>query len=285
MINKKFYNLTIFIVLLFSQIGCEQENPFEDTVIVIDTTIVERDTSIVHIDTTIISIDTTIIYEWESQLDKIKYPNSKIWYHGANTIEKAIEKSKKFAGIELDVNFDRNSNNLYVCHNIEDTIIGLTIEEWFDALPEPSSNYFWIDFKNLHIDYVHLACEKILYIINKYNLKNRIWIEFYNIPELEVVKQHGIYTILTVENSDFQSYNLFIWQYFLLGKISQLKPEAIGCDHTMFNNLTNFFSDYHIFLWHSTLIYTDEYASRTRTMCQHPAVKVVLVDYEEPISY
>ena len=196
-----------------------------------------------------------------------------------------LEKSKKFAGIELDVNFDRNSNNLYVCHNIEDTIIGLTIEEWFDALPEPSSNYFWIDFKNLHIDYVHLACEKILSIINKYNLKNRIWVEFYNIPELEVVKQHGIYTILTVENSDFQSYNLFIWQYFLLGKISQLKPEAIGCDHTMFNNLTNFFSDYHIFLWHSTLIYTDEYASRTRTMCQHPAVKVVLVNYEEPISY
>lgn len=61
--------------------------------------------------------------------------------------KKAIEKSKKFAGIELDVNFDRNSNNLYVCHNIEDTIIGLTLEELFDALPEPSSNYFWIDFK------------------------------------------------------------------------------------------------------------------------------------------
>ena len=41
MINKKFYNLTIFIITIFSLIGCEQENPFEDTVIVVDTTIVE----------------------------------------------------------------------------------------------------------------------------------------------------------------------------------------------------------------------------------------------------
>ena len=167
MINKKFYNLTIFIITIFSLIGCEQENPFEDTVIVVDTTIVELDTSIVLIDTTIVTIDTTIIQDWTLQLNAIEYPNSKIWYHGANTIEKAVEKSKKFEGIELDVNFDRNSNNLYVCHNIEDTIIGLTLEEWFDALPEPSSNYFWIGFKNLHIDYVHLACEKILSIINK----------------------------------------------------------------------------------------------------------------------
>lgn len=281
----KCFHIIIIVGFLLSLISCEKENPFDDPTIVVDTTIVKVDTTINQTDTFIINIDTTIIHDWTCRLDQIEYPDSKIWYHGANTIEKAIEKSKKFSGLELDVNFDRNSNNMYICHNIEDTVLGLTIEEWFESLPNPASNYFWIDFKNLHIDYAHLACEKLLAIIHKYNLENRIWVEFYNIPELEIVKQHGIYTILTVENSDYQSYNLFIWQYFLLGKISHLKPEAIGCDHTMYKNLTNFFSNYHIFLWHSTLIYTDEYAATTREMCQHPAVKIVLVDYEEPIDY
>lgn len=271
------------IIALFS--SCEEENPFEDVIIVNDTTIVTIDTSIIHMDTTIINIDTTIIYDWTLQLENIEYPDSKVWYHGANTIEKVIEKSEKFSGIEFDVNFDPNSMNLYVCHNIEDTVLGLTIEEWFKAIPNPSKNYFWIDFKNLNTSYAHYACQKIDSLIQMYNLKNRVWIEYYNIPELKIVKEYGIYTILTVENSDYQTYNLFIWQYFLLGKISQLKPEAIGCDHTMFGNLTTFFPNYHIFLWHPTLIYTEEYAAETRKMCQNPSVKVVLVDYDEPISY
>ena len=286
MIKMKYIYILLIICSALYHTSCDKkEEVLEDLIVIVDTTIVNIDTTIVSIDTTIISIDTTIIYEWESQLDKIKYPNTKTWYHGANTIEKAKEKSMIFEGLELDINFDRNSENLYVCHNIEDTILGLTIEEWFEALPNPSQNYYWIDFKNLHPDYVHYACEKILSLIYKYNLKNRIWIEFYNIPELEIVKRYGIYTILTIENSNYQDYSLFIWQYFILGKIAQLKPEAIGCDHTMFNNLTKFFPNYHIFLWHSTLIYTDEDAEETRKMCQHPSVKVVLVDYENPITF
>lgn len=257
-----------------------------DTIYVHDTSYIReivsyRDT-IFHIDT--ICVKDTIYYEITPP-NNFVYPSSKIWYHGANNPTLAAEKSQKFEGLEFDINYSSSTGNLYVCHNIEDTIKGITMEQLFEALPDPASNWYWIDFKNLSAIWADEAIEKIDSIVQKCGVKDHVWIEYFNTLDVQTIKNHGFQTILTVENLYGQSYGEYMWYYYLLGKITEVQPSAIGCDYTMAELLSRYFPNREIFLWHSTVYYTDEYAEKTRQLCRIPSVKVVLVDYDEPITY
>lgn len=274
--------------LLYDTIYIKDTIVQKEHVVVVDTfyireVVIYNDT-ILRVDT-ICMKDTVYIHENPNIKPGYIYPSSKIWYHGANDPSVAAEKSMKFEGLEFDINYSSSTGNLYVCHNIEDTIKCITIEQWFEALPDPTKNWFWIDFKNLSILNADEASEKIDIVAQKYGIKDRIWIENFDVSSVQMVKEHGFNTILTIDNFFAQTYSEFLWHYYALGKITAVGPSAIGCDHTMATLLNNYFSDLEIFLWHSTLVYTDEYAEQTRALCRIPSVKVVLVDYDDPITY
>lgn len=290
-IKKIFYFFLVFGSSIAYFSSCEKEDlreccgmdPLHDTV---NDTIVRVDT--VCLKDTICLKDTvkdTVYIEENPHIIHPEYPSSKIWYHGANYASSVAERSMKFEGLELDINYSSATGKMYVCHNIEDTIKSVTLEEWFEILPDPTRNWYWFDMKNLTVSTADELAVKIDEVVQKYGIKEKIWIEYYDVNALRIIKNYGFNTILTVENLNSQVYSEYVWQYFLLGKINTLKPSAIGCDYTMANLLNRYFSDQEIFLWHSTIVYTDEYAAETRALCSIPSVKVVLVDYNEPITY
>ena len=117
----------------------------------------------------------------------------KCWLHRTNTVEKMLEISDKYKGIEIDVNF--NNSDLYfdVTHDLEDSI-NLSLEKYFKYFSE-NDKKIWIDFKNLTENNVENSLNVFENLIKKYNLsKERFIIESGNFEMLKSFKEKGYYT-------------------------------------------------------------------------------------------
>jgi len=97
------------------------------------------------------------------------------------------------------------------------------------------------------------------------------------------VKNHGLHTSLWVDNFYWTTIDTASWVEKINGQIQIANPDGLSCEYRMFGALTEWFPDKNIFLWHTPAELTPENAALTRTFCLHPSVKIVLVDYDEPI--
>lgn len=102
--------------------------------------------------------------------------NPKVWLHRANSIEKTAYYRDKFAGFEIDVQF--NSNGIFtIKHGGFDENFDMTLEEWLQALDRKKKANLWLDFKNLCKDNEEDALKEIKRLRKKYGLKGTIYIE------------------------------------------------------------------------------------------------------------
>ena len=95
----------------------------------------------------LVGIIITSILFFSERTIKILFKD-KVWAHRANSIEKYIEASSKFKGVELDVIFDDELNYFDVNHKPAISI-HLSLLNYLMAEEIDSSFKFWIDFKNL----------------------------------------------------------------------------------------------------------------------------------------
>lgn len=214
-----------------------------------------------------------------------KYPNSKIWAHKAN--DTTIAKCKRifFDGLEVDAMYSEASDILYVGHDECDTINKLTLDQWFSSLQNPHNTYYWVDMKNLN----ESNADKILIAFNaiaqKYGIKDVMYIESPYYKALKTLKNDSFNVILWVDNLYSKEMDTTTWFNLTKSRIEYLSPDAISCDAGMFSMLTGYFPEQNIHLWQTPADYSEANAEITRKLCRNKSVKVVLVDYNKPISY
>lgn len=213
------------------------------------------------------------------------YPQSKVWAHRVNDTASAREKSKIFAGLEVDAIYSEYQDKIFVGHNPEDTANNLKIENWFEHVENPSQKCFWIDMKNLDRHNAKTISKRLLYIMDKHNMTDNIFVESPDVDALKTIKSSDLRVILWTENPAWNSIDTATWIEHTKEKIEELHPDAISNEAGMFELLTGNFPEQNIHLWQTPTEPTKEDIEITRKLCRNKSIKVVLVDYNEPIDY
>lgn len=209
----------------------------------------------------------------------------KVWAHRVNTPEVANQKMKRFKGIEIDLVFDKVTGELYVSHDIEISNAKLTFRQYLQQLKKPWNSYYWLDVKNLY-DNPCAICDTIIQLADYYRFKDRFFVESWDVWALSIAKSEGISTSLWVENLfDFSEKDTLKWVAKVRKNIELCNPDALSAEYRMRELLDEYFHEIDINLWHTPAEYNKENVKITRKICRDSHVKVVLVDYDEPIFY
>ena len=214
------------------------------------------------------------------------YPESKIWKHGVYSKYDAQKLEDIFDGLEVDVIYSPEKNDIYVGRVVADTSKNLPLDEWLSALKEPENMCYWVDFKNLSKDNAKKVFKVMDQLVKKYNIKDKVFIESPDINALRIAKNKKYHTMLWVEN-------LYYWENRDLedtiyvmnqirSQIKKLQPDAISCMYTMFPILCDSFPDQNIHFWDTPKKYNQENVEFTKKLCKEESVKVILVDYPTP---
>ena len=230
-----------------------------------------------------ILIPLVIILSFVSCNKKFDYPESKIWKHGVYSKYEAQELEGVFDGLEVDVIYSLEKDNIYVGRVEADTSKNLPLDEWFAMLKEPDKMCYWIDFKNLSADNVNQALDVLDVLVEKYQIYDKFFVENQSVDVLKIVKGKKYSTMLWVDN-------LYYWNKKdtasvikkIRSQIDVLHPDAISCEYTMFPLLCDSFPEQNVHFWDTPKDYTHENVEFTKKLCENPSVKVVLVDYPTP---
>ena len=212
------------------------------------------------------------------------YPNSKIWAHGASGVVSGREAESRFEGMEVDLNYSEYQDLLFMGHELSDTIIGLTFDAWLDSLSHPDSNYYWLDMKNLTQANAPLISHRICLAARRHHIMRRVMVEGQDPLALQTVKDSGLRVIFWVENNWWSGRSDKDWAETLRQQINTLHPDALSGDYHMFPILPNTFPKENIHIWDTPREYNDTNVAHSRLIARHPSVRVVLVDYPEPIE-
>lgn len=212
------------------------------------------------------------------------YTKSKIWAHRVNTPEEANKKIALFDGIEVDLVYDSITNHLYVSHD-EDFNNCMTFKEYLQRLNNTKTHY-WLDIKNLSYNNAVAIHAELSALSRKYKFKNKYFVESYNSWAIKRAKETGLVTSLWVNNIAIDDEpDTATWHTNVLELIETAHPDAISADYRMWKIIKQYFPDVNIYLWQTPAGYSVENAVITRELCRDKQVKVVLVDYDEPIEY
>lgn len=214
------------------------------------------------------------------------YPDSKIWKHGVYSKYDAQNYEGVFDGLEVDVIYSPEKDNIYVGRVVADTSKRQTLDEWLSMLKEPNKTYYWIDFKNLSKQNAEQSI-KILDDLNmKYGFKENAFVESQDLDALKIAKQYDFLTILWVDNIHYwrrqTRQDTISVVKTIRNKINKLQPDAISCEFTMYPLLCDSFPEQNIHFWDTPKDFTPENVEFTKRLCGNESVKVVLVDYPTP---
>jgi len=215
------------------------------------------------------------------------FSSSKIWAHQVNTLEEVAKKNLLFEGMELDLIYSKYIHNLYVAHDNMDTLRGILLEDWIKQIPNPEKNWYWFDMKNLSKKNADEIVCLLIEILNKYGIFHKTICESKDVKALKVLKRNKLAISYWV-NSDVAFRKITgdaLWKKRIERKIAKLKPNALSSFDWMHPLLTTSFPDQNILYW---LTHENEFSGNeefTKTLCRVPNVKVVLVNYDEPIEY
>lgn len=209
-----------------------------------------------------------------------EYPSSRVWAHRCNDTLTAQQKAQYFEGIELDVVFSDHQKELFVGHELRDTLQAITLQQWMQSFPQPERHWFWIDLKNLTRDNASVIAQHLARLAHQFGYGEHMIVEHYSPHALKILKQSGIHTCLWVDNAIRNQRSPEEWRKSTAHNIRYLNPDAISCEHVMLPLLTESFPNQNIQLWHTPADYNDTNIAITRQLLNAPGVKVVLVDYD-----
>lgn len=215
----------------------------------------------------------------------LQLPKKKVWAHHVDDTLTAQARERCFEGLELDLVYSSSQRQLFVCHNEMDTVKGLTLQQYLAALEQPEKLCFWLDIKNMDYATADSISVLIKETLKPYGLLDRAFLESPDQWALGKVKLNGLHTSLWVDSFYYSDIDTVSWVERVSRRIQTAQPDAISCEYRMFGALVQFFPEQNIFLWHTPAPLTPENAELTKTFCRHPSVKIVLVDYDQPIKY
>ena len=218
-----------------------------------------------------------------------KYPDSKIWKHGVYSKYDAQKYEGVFDGLEVDIIYSPEKNDIYVGRVEADTSKRQTLDDWFSVLKEPKKMQYWIDFKNLSEGNALQACKVLDGLNDKYGFKDNAFVENKNLKALKIMKENGFHVLLWVENIKYwnkkERKDSIYLAKLIRSQLEELQPDAISCEYSMYPFLCDSFPEQNIHFWDTPKEYTPENVEFTKKLCENPSVKVVLVDYPTPDIY
>ena len=215
------------------------------------------------------------------------FSSNKIWAHRVNTFEEAEKKHSLFDGMEIDLIYSSFINNLYVAHDDSDTLRNILLEEWLKHIPNPEKNWYWLDMKNLNKKNAEAIAALLVDLLDRYGIQNKTICESKNLKALAVLKNNNIAVSYWVTyDATFRKFTgNTLWKKRIERKIARLNPNALSCFARMHPLLDASFPNKNILYWHFSNEKTTDNDEIIRKLCRSPNVKVVLIDYDEPISY
>lgn len=209
----------------------------------------------------------------------------KIWAHRVNSPEVANQKIKYFPGIEVDLVFDKATGEVFVSHDINISNTKLTFRQYLQQVRKPGSVHYWLDVKNLY-DNTDAICDTILQLADYYGFDGKFFVESWDVWALEKAKSKGISTSLWVENIfDFPERDTLKWVEKVRKSVELCNPDALSAEYRMRPFINEYFPEISVNLWQTPAEFNDENVMITREICRDPHVKVLLVDYDKPVSY
>lgn len=219
--------------------------------------------------------------------DDFSFSSNKIWAHRVNTLEEIEKKHQLFEGMEVDLIYSNYKNTLYVAHDEKDTLRNILLEDWILHIPNPEKNWYWFDLKNLNKKNAKNIASLLVRVANEHGIFHKTICESKDVKALKVLKRNKLAISYWV-NSDVAFRKITgdaLWKKRIERKIAKLKPNALSSFDWMHPLLTTSFPDQNILYW---LTHENEFSGNeefTKTLCRVPNVKVVLVNYDEPIEY
>ena len=209
---------------------------------------------------------------------------SKIWAHRVNDPEEANVKTQDFAGIEVDLVYDKQNGNLFVSHE-KDYGDAMTFREYISKLNNPGKVHYWLDVKNLNEDAATI-CDTIIAIADEYGFNDKFLVESWYASAVKIANNKGIYTSLWVDNiATHDNPDVEAWHDKIAKRIAEAQPDVLSADYRMWQLLVEHFPDKNILLWQTPASYNKENVEITKRICRDPHVKVLLVDYDKPVNY
>lgn len=213
--------------------------------------------------------------------DSIVLSKQQVWSHANNNIAQAQMNSNLFKGIEIDVVYDEESNQLNVRHNVEDPATDVNLFQILDST-KINNCYYWIDLKNL----TETNVEEITSLLNNYvtkypTIRKNIIIESPSAKSLKFLNNHGYFTSWWMP--DYPNHLISYLKFFIRTKhiLLRYKFNAISAHRKMLPIINTFYSSHNIHLW--THDYNDlSLIEEIQSLFDKPNVHVLLVDYTNP---
>lgn len=211
---------------------------------------------------------------------------SKIWAHRVNDITSLHEKQKKFQGLEIDLIYSPQNNELFVGHDFEDSSKQLTFHTWLKNLDSPTRKNVWIDIKDVFLnkENANAIAQRILQETTFYKMNKNFFVECRDAEALQILKSYNIPICLWLDDIA-DTANITSWFNYQKQKIEKISPQAISCEYKIVNFVARMFPDLSIYTWHTPMNYTQENILQTKKIANIPNVKIVLVDYPVCITY
>ncbi len=206
-----------------------------------------------------------------------------LWRHKVNSIESLQKYSQVFKGVELDIVYYRERNEFEVEHD-PGSKLDTKLINYFAAIPNPENYYYWLDIKNLKYEYIDELLERLLFVLNKYGIKENVICESWSLKSLKTLNKAGLYTSYWIPDFPYDG-EITEDQQKKLDKIKDVLDDcqhnAISAPYQMLPFIKDHLYDCSVHLWTNGLK-TEKDKEKIRQIVNTDCVKVVLVDYEEP---
>lgn len=210
----------------------------------------------------------------------------KIWAHKVNDTLVAQQKQHLFKGMELDLVYSSYQNELFVGHEFYDTLKGLTFSQWMAALDDPATSRFWLDVKNLDTTNAEPISNLILNVTQHYHITSQVLVENPSHEALKIVKAKGLPVLLWVDNLYWwDNKDTAYWRQLTEQHIQELHPNGLSCEYVLHPLLTESFPNENIYYWHTPCDKTPENVAFDKKLAKEKNIKVILVDYDEPVEF
>jgi len=220
----------------------------------------------------------------EKSTSTFQYPDTKMWAHGIWNYQSGRQAEEKFDGLETDLIYSEYQDRILIGHDLCDSVYGLTFDTWLDSLNHPDSNYYWLDMKNLTPENASRISHLICQVGRKHNILQRMMVESQDHQALKTVKDSGLHVILWVDNIWWSGRSEKEWFKNTCQQIEELHPDALSGDYHNYPRLPDAFPYQNIHIWDTPREYNDTNVAHSLMIAANPSVKVVLVDYPQPIE-
>lgn len=206
----------------------------------------------------------------------------KIWAHRVNSIEKMEFTQNRYAGIELDLVFDKKTQTFDVNHPPAESI-GLTLETYFSHYNSGIQGGIWLDFKNLTAVNAESSLDRLLVLTEKFQLdRNKIIVESQQPEHLGVFKNAGFKTSYYLP-----AFMNKLSEEKLQKKIAEINlnlekypTTAISTNIVDYEIIAEYFQKHTKYLWSIDKTFTSRIFKnyfRNRKALKDPTVEVLLV--------